>query len=55
MDGQIPGLFVQIVTVCSQEGLISRRMFAVDGCKLSSNAAKEWRGKIAHPETATTF
>ena len=47
MGGQIRGLFVQILTVCSQEGLISRQMFAVDGCKLSSNAAKEWSGTTA--------
>ena len=25
-------------------GLIGREMFAVDGCKLPSNASKEWSG-----------
>jgi transposase len=47
MGKEILGLFVQIVAVCSQQGLISREMFAVDGCKLSSNAAKEWSGTRA--------
>jgi transposase len=44
VGGDIRGLFVQVLTVCAQEGLISRQMFAVDGCKLSANAAKEWSG-----------
>ena len=47
MGSEIRGIFVQVLTVCSQEGLISRQMFAVDGCKLSSNAAKEWSGTRA--------
>ena len=25
-------------------GLIGKEMFAIDGCKLSSNASKEWSG-----------
>ena len=30
--------------VCSELGLIGGDMFAVDGCKLPSNASKEWSG-----------
>ena len=42
--GAIEGLFVQVLMICDQEGLIGREMFAVDGCKLPSNASKEWSG-----------
>ena len=30
--------------VCDRMGLIGREMFAIDGCKLPSNAGKEWSG-----------
>ena len=30
--------------VCDEAGLIGREMFAIDGCKLPSNASKEWSG-----------
>jgi len=30
-----------------QLGLIGREMFAIDGCKLPSNASKEWSGTHA--------
>jgi len=40
----IEDLFSQVVLICEQEGLIGRELFAIDGCKLSSNAAKEWSG-----------
>ena len=30
--------------MCDQMGLIGKEMFAVDGCKLPSNASKEWSG-----------
>jgi hypothetical protein len=33
--------------VCDQEGLLGGSFFAIDGCKLSSNASKEWSGKIS--------
>lgn len=41
---QIEALFEQILLVCHQQGLLGNELFAVDGCKLSSNAAKEWSG-----------
>ena len=43
----IEALFEQIVLVCDEEGLIGNELFAVDGCKLPSNAAKEWSGTLA--------
>jgi len=40
----IAELFTQIVLMCDQLGLIGKEMFAIDGCKLPSNASKEWSG-----------
>jgi len=37
-------LFRQVVMVCDELGLIGGDMFAIDGCKLPSNASKEWSG-----------
>jgi len=42
MDRVIVGLFRDVLTICFTEGLIGRQMFAIDGCKISSNCAKEW-------------
>jgi transposase len=42
MHDEIVPLFRNIVLYCSEEGLIGREMFAIDGCKLSSNCSKEW-------------
>jgi transposase len=43
----IESLFSQVLLICDKEGLIGREMFAVDGCKLPSNASKEWSGTKA--------
>jgi len=42
----IEDLFEQVLLVCYQQGLIGNELFAIDGCKMSSNAAKEWSGTI---------
>lgn len=47
MDGGIAPLFTQVLMVCDQMGLIGREMFAIDGCKMPSNASKEWSGTHA--------
>ena len=39
-------LFVQILMQCYELDLITGEMFAIDGCKLPSNASKEWSGTI---------
>ena len=44
MDEQIISVFTDILAVCYSESLIGKRMFAVDGCKISANCAKEWSG-----------
>jgi transposase len=41
---QIIGLFRDVLLICNKLGLIGKEMFAVDGCKLGSNASKEWSG-----------
>jgi transposase len=46
MKDQIQPLFRDILLVCDQEGLLGGTFFAIDGCKISSNASKEWSGKI---------
>ena len=37
-------LFMQVLMVCDDMGLIGRDMFAIDGRKMPSNAGKEWSG-----------
>lgn len=44
MKEQIEPLFTQVLMICDREGLIGRNMFAIDGCKIKSNASKEWSG-----------
>jgi transposase len=41
---EIAQLFGQVLMICDSEGLIGKEMFAIDGCKLPSNASKEWSG-----------
>ena len=43
----VKDLFAQVLLQCAQLDLITGEMFAFDGCKLPSNAAKEWSGTIA--------
>ncbi len=46
MKKQIAPLFTQVLMICDKEGLIGRHMFAIDGCKIKSNASKEYSGTI---------
>ena len=43
---KIKKIFVEILMICDEMGLIGKEMFAIDGCRLPSNAAKEWSGTI---------
>lgn len=47
MEGEIVALFRNVLMICDAQGLIGREMFAIDGCKLPSNASKEWSGTKA--------
>jgi transposase len=42
----IETLFEQILLICSEQGLLGNELFAIDGCKLPSNAAKQWSGTL---------
>jgi transposase len=44
LDSEIVVLFLEVLLVCDQMNLIGKEMFAIDGCKLPSNASKEWSG-----------
>ena len=46
-EERISSLFSQVLLVCEAEGLLGGTHFAIDGYKLSSNAAKEWSGTHA--------
>jgi transposase len=41
---EIIGLFLEALMICDEMELIGKEMFAVDGCKLPSNASKGWSG-----------
>jgi hypothetical protein len=48
---EIEVLFEHVLLICREQGLLGNELFAIDGCKLSSNAAKEWSGtfkKLQH-------
>ena len=47
LKDEIANLFTQVLFLCDAQGLIGREMFAIDGVKLSSNAAKAKSGTRA--------
>ena len=47
LGADIAHVFAAVLTVCDQQGLIGREMFAIDGVKLPSNAAKRRSGRRA--------
>ncbi len=44
VDQEIIELFLQVLLTCDSMGLIGKEMFAIDGCKMPSNASKNWSG-----------
>jgi len=44
LEHEIVDLFQQVLFICNEEGLIGKQLFAIDGCKLPSNASKESSG-----------
>ena len=44
MSDVIQPLFLELLMTCSKAGLVGEEMFAIDGCKLPSNASKDWSG-----------
>jgi len=49
-DKEIEALFEQVLLICSEEGLLGNELFAIDGCKMPSDAAKEWSGTFKELE-----
>lgn len=44
IDEQVEDLFIMILMICHEEGLLGGTHFSIDGLKLSCNASKEWSG-----------
>ncbi len=45
MKDEIEPLFCNVLLACDELNLLGGTVFALDGCKLPSNASKEWSGK----------
>ena len=43
----IADLFEQVVLICHEQGLLGNELIAIDGCKLPSNASREWSGTVS--------
>lgn len=43
----IESVFEQVLLVCDEQGLLGHELIAIDGCKMSSDAAKEHSGKLS--------
>lgn len=46
----IEQLFEQVLLICHEQGLLGNELYAIDGCKKSSNASKEWSGTFKELE-----
>ncbi|MBI1814197.1 MAG: transposase [Deltaproteobacteria bacterium] len=44
LEQEIVQLFRDVLLYCEELGLLGKEHFAVDGCKLPSNASKQWSG-----------
>lgn len=42
---EIKDLFHRVLLICDESGLIGKEHFAIDGCKLRTDASKQWSGK----------
>jgi hypothetical protein len=47
---EVAKLFEQVLLICDDQGLLGKELFAIDGCKMPSNAAKEWSGTFEELE-----
>jgi transposase len=43
----VTNLFAEVLYFCNELKLIDGNMFAIDGCKLPTNASKEWSGTLS--------
>lgn len=42
----VESIFEQILLTCEEHGLLGHELIAIDGCKMTSDASKEWSGTI---------
>jgi len=49
-DAEIKKVFLEVLLICWEMELIGGEFLALDGCKLPSNAAKEWSGTFSDLE-----
>jgi transposase len=42
----ILSVFEQVLLICDEQGLLGHELLAIDGCKMPSNAGKEWSGTL---------
>jgi transposase len=47
---EVEQVFEQVLLICHTQGLLGNELFAIDGCKIPSNAAKEWSGTFKEME-----
>lgn len=47
---EMASVFEQVLLVCDEQGLIGNELFAIDGCKMSSNASKAQSGTFKELE-----
>jgi transposase len=50
LQKEVLSIFCRILLICSELDLIGGEVFAVDGCKIPSNASKEWSGTFEELE-----
>jgi transposase len=50
LQEEVLSIFCKILLICSELELIGGEVFAVDGCKMPSNASKEWSGTFEELE-----
>lgn len=50
----IESVFEQVLLVCDDQGLLGHELIAIDGCKMSSDAAKEHSGTLEELEQKRT-
>lgn len=41
----VSALFHKVLMICCKSGLVGKEHFAIDGCKLPSDASKQWSGR----------
>ena len=46
----IEAIFEQVLLVCHEQGLLGHELFAIDGCKMRSDASKTWSGTFKELE-----